>query len=239
METITSAQNPLIKHLFKLRTNRSYRHEQKKLILVGEKLVRDVCEKHSAETILFVNTPPAVSANKTFQTTPSIIKKISGVDSPEGIIAEVAMPEIQIESHENRIVALDGIQDPGNLGTLIRTALAFNWGAVWFLPNCCDPFNEKALRAAKGATFKIPLCTGSWEELANLNHVCYAADTEGTKIENVSPHKKLTLILGSEGQGLTEKSLQISEKITIPMHKQSESLNVGVAGGILMYLLGR
>ena len=185
--------------------------------------------------------PPNVHADEFLLVTEDIIKKISGIQTPEGILAEVAIPQESSLANSHYILALDGIRDPGNLGTLLRTALALGWDGVFILENSADPYNDKALRAAKGSTFRLPIKTGPWSELKKLlnqNHLkALAADLEGENLDSFSLHDNIVLVLGNEAQGLSKDASSICKKITIPMKGPMESLNVAVAGGILMYSL--
>ncbi|KAL8109210.1 hypothetical protein AgCh_025342 [Apium graveolens] len=152
----------------------------------------------------------------------------------------------------HRVLVLDGIQDPGNLGTLLRSAMAFGWGGVFLLPGCCDPFNDKALRASRGASFQLPVVSGDWIHLEALKNELqmkilagHPADDDNHKSVTLLSRmfadsladKKICLVLGSEGNGLSKKSRQEAELVAIPMTGEFESLNVSVAGGILLYML--
>lgn len=188
------------------------------------------------------------------------------------------------------------LQDPGNVGTLIRTALAFNWEAVFLLTGCCDPFNEKALRASRGGAFRLPLASGEWQDCQALaTH--FGMNVFAAAPASAGPHhpqrpsllpsatadlggpaplpstgtvavdqagapqadpgkglevgdgslapsevqallsRPLCLVLGSEGQGLSPSVSAAATPLSIRMPGDMESLNVGIAGGILMYLL--
>ncbi|KAK3022740.1 hypothetical protein RJ639_045605, partial [Escallonia herrerae] len=197
-----------------------------------------------------------------------VMKKLSGVQSTESIdtIALMRIPPTFLVIEDNqqeedccrwfpsphRVLALDGIQDPGNLGTLIRSARAFKWGGVFLLPGCCDPFNEKALRASRGASFQTPVVSGSWNHLEalvkNFQMKILAGHPESNKelkpvarlsqgLADSLRDIKLCLVLGSEGSGLSEKTKQVCKLVSIPMAGEFESLNVSVAGGIFLYML--
>ena len=157
-----------------------------------------------------------------------------------------------------RLLALEAVQDPGNLGTLLRCAMAVGWDAVLLLPGCCDPFNEKALRAGRGAALRLPLAEATWDELAALAGDArlrlLAAEPEppdggggggGGGAATAAAAKQqqaddgegggggggVCLVLGSEGHGLSDAALARCEPVAIPMVGDMESLNVGVAGG--------
>jgi TrmH family RNA methyltransferase len=172
-----------------------------------------------------------------------IMKKISGNNTPEGVIAEVQMPSFSSLKESKNILVLDGISDPGNMGTLIRTALAFGWDGIYILPTSCDPYNEKVLRAARGAHFKIPLRRGNLTELALFvkqgHFQAWVADLQGQTAQSVTSKNRKVLIMGNEAHGPSPEVFEFAESISIPMIGEMESLNVAVAGGILLYALMR
>jgi TrmH family RNA methyltransferase len=238
MNEITSLQHPIVKHLVKLRTNRSYRTKEQKVLITGENLVKEVPIIN-----LFVvgKIPAGLKADKCYVVTESIMKKITGLEQPEGIAAEVKMPSEAIFEDINRLLVLDGISDPGNMGTLIRTALALGWEGAYIISNSCDPYNDKALRAAKGATFRLPLSFGNWDDLTGIisrnKMTSFAADMDGTDIKQIKETQKIALVLGNEARGISPEAKQRCTKVAIPMSGKMESLNVAIAGGILMYCL--
>ncbi|NGX57724.1 MAG: putative TrmH family tRNA/rRNA methyltransferase [Chlamydiae bacterium] len=230
-EKIASAQNQLIKHVVKLQNDRAYRYAEKEVVIEGHKMI---LELPSLKTLFVTNEQDVRSDCQSIVITSEIMKKISSVATSEGVLAIVPMPPFSSLESKNTILVLDGINDPGNLGTLLRTALSFGWEGVFLLENCCDPFNGKALRAAKGATFRIPLAQGNSNDLPK-SHQVFVADLEGQAPETFSPSEKRMLILGSESQGVSPECQQLGQKVTLPI-SEMESLNVAVAGGILMYL---
>lgn len=239
---LTSLQNPLIKHLVKLRLNRDYRYEQHSLIVEGAKPVAEVAP-YIKKLFYLESARPPIEAPEAWPVSEAVMHKISGMTSPEGVIAETRMPEFGLPKNAKWVVALDGINDPGNMGTLLRTALAFGWQGVFILPSSCDPFNEKAIRAARGAHFRIPLAFGSLEDLKNLSERCklkpFVAELEGISPENLPMKEGKLLVLGNEAHGASQELHEWCTKITLPMPGEMESLNVAIAGGILMYLLRR
>ena len=189
--------------------------------------------------------PKDVESKEIVYVSESILQKISGVEVSEGILAVVAMPQTRSIEEMHYIVVLDGINDPGNLGTILRTALALGWEGAVFLSDSCDPFNAKALRAAKGATFRLPLCPVEWKDLcahAHKHHLkLWAADIHGKPLEAVisteKPERGVILVLGNESHGVSKEVLKQCEKIKITMRGPMESLNVAIAGGILLHNL--
>lgn len=243
MSYLSSLQHPLVKHLVKLRQNRAYRYEQKTVLISGIKLIRELSQKFSFKTILVEKTyRPLFSykAQQTSTTSLAILEKITGLEAPEPIAAEICMPIFQDVKSSKRLLILDRVVDPGNLGTLLRTALAFDW-AVFLVEGCVDLYNDKALRAAKGSTFFLKLAQGDLIDLQSLLkeglfHI-YAADAKGGPIKKTLSEKPIALALGNESHGLSPFIMQHAQKIAIPIKKPVESLNVAIAGAIFMYLL--
>jgi RNA methyltransferase, TrmH family len=240
---ITSLQHPLVKHFVKLRTDRAYRQLQQKVIIEG---LKPILELQSFVTQLLYTPAFANYAQiiqPTSEVTEGIMQKISGMTAPEGIIAEVQMPAFISLTSCPSILVFDGVSDPGNLGTLLRTALALGWEGAYFLPEGCDPFNEKVLRAARGAHFKLKLGQGTVKTLQNLvqdqKRQAWVADIQGEDVGYIQATKPCVLVVGNEAHGASQAVKKFCAPVTIPMSGQMESLNVAVAGGILLYTLGK
>lgn len=243
MSYLSSLQHPLVKHLVKLRQNRAYRYEQKTVLISGIKLIRELSQKFSFKKILIEKAYQPLfpyKAQQTHTTSLAILGKITGLETPEPIAAEICMPTFQDLSSSKHLLILDRIMDPGNLGTLLRTALAFDWD-VFLVEGCVDLYNDKALRAAKGATFFLNLTQGSLVHLQNLlkkgSFHIYAADAKGNTFQKNLLKKSIALALGNESHGVNPSIIQHAKKIAIPIKKPVESLNVAIAGAIFMYLL--
>jgi len=235
---ITSLQNPIVKHLVTLRKEKSYRHEHKTVLISGKKVIEEL--KNLAFKTLIIeegNTFP-YKAEQVFFVTKEILQKITGLASPEPIAAEIALPKEGSLNGKKRVLALDGISDPGNMGTLLRSALALGWEGVFITNNSVDPFNDKSMRAAKGACFHLPIIQGSWEDLCALieknKFHAYVADLNGENFKTIKVSSPFILILGNESHGVTKNAFT---SVSIPMHPSMESLNVASAGAILMACL--
>ena len=233
---IKSLQHPIVKHLVKLQKERRYREEKRSLLIEGKKMIFEF--QGEIEMILCTSAhsiPSHLSPRMRFVVPFEIIKKIATTKAPEPLLALVSYPDFQDLKGKSKILVLDRISDPGNLGALLRTALAFGFDGA-FLIDCADPFSPKALRSAKGTTFHLPLQAGSEKELKLLIQenglTPYIADASGEDGEFALP---LALILGSESKGPSETLKALGKLISIPMDAVSESLNVAVAGGILMH----
>lgn len=244
MIKLNSTQHPLVKHWTKLREHRKYRQEKQAVFIEGKILISEIGLPIKA---LILREGTELSAplkpHQTYIVSAPIFDKISGVPSPEGVAAEIDLPPEADLSHKKCILALDHLSDPGNLGTLMRTALAFGFDALFMTENSVDPFNEKALRAAKGATFKLPIKQGTCEELMSLAQSggfhLYIADLDGTPFEKIQIQFPLILLLGNEARGISNEMRKNGIPITIPMSTQMQSLNVAAAGAILMCKMGQ
>jgi TrmH family RNA methyltransferase len=242
-QEISSLQHSLVKHLVKLRQNSDYRNDQNSVVIEGIKLLYEINQNFKAKTILTTDPsllPKGLRTDKIYVTTEDVMKKVSGMMHPEGILAEFPMPPNSSLDGLNRILVLDSINDPGNLGTLLRTAVALGWEGVFIVGNSCDPYNEKALRASRGACFSIALQQGSWPELKELalrnSLVPLLADLKGVSPAAIKT-KKLMLVLSNEAHGPSEEAIAFCQRVTIPLTGEMESLNVAIAGAILMYVL--
>lgn len=241
---ITSLQHPIVKHLVKLRQNSDYRKSCQALIVEGIKPISEVCKEHHTKLLITSDEnliPKEVKPDEIILADEAVLKKISGMVHSEGIIAEVAMPKNSSLEGLQRIVVLDCINDPGNLGSLLRSALALGWDGAFIVGQGCDLYNEKALRAARGANFRLPIRHGSWEELKILTKknqlTPLAASLEGTAIHDFKTEKGVLLVLSNEASGLSESAERFCEKVTIPISGKMESLNVAAAGAIAMYTI--
>lgn len=233
---ITSLQHPIVKNFVKLRTNRAFRYEKKQVVVSGRKIIE---EMPSLDILVMKKKArPDLEANEIYFVSDSILKKITGLQTPESMAAIVPMPTWKSLKKKKIILALDGISDPGNLGTLLRTALGLGWEGAFLTENSVDPYNDKALRSAKGATFRLPIQMGSIEQLIELaaQKKVLIADSSGKPLREITPPKDLILIVGNESQGVSKQLKDLYPLVSIPIQK-IESLNVAAAGAILLYNL--
>lgn len=169
-------------------------------------------------------------------------------DTPQGILAIAAVPEMRLgalpEAPTLRLLVLDGVQDPGNVGTILRTAAALGATATLALPGTVDLWNAKVVRSGMGAHFHHPCLTGTWDELAEFREQrgleLWAADVSGESVRSATPPDRLALIVGNEGSGLSSQARTRADRlVALPIASTVESLNVAVAAGILLYELTR
>lgn len=174
--------------------------------------------------------------------------RLSDTDSPRGLLLVIREPCVDLRSvldaGAGRILLLDGVQDPGNLGTLVRAARAFALDGVAALDGTVDPWNPKSVRGAAGTSFRIPVVKASWSEvepaLADRGIELLAAEAGGRDVADVEVTPPWALAVGNEGAGPRRELLEAAEmRISVPMPGGAESLNAGVAGSILLYVLAR
>jgi len=169
-----------------------------------------------------------------------LLASLSETETSQGILAVVEFTELSIPASPNFILIPDQIRDPGNLGTLLRTAAAAGVQAVLLPPETTDAFAPKIVRAGMGAHFRLPIHSIGWEE---IEQVCksaklqvYLADMEGKSCWETDLRQPLMLIVGGEAEGASEEARKLAiEQISIPMMGKMESLNAGVAGSVLMF----
>lgn len=246
LKTISSVQHPLVKHFVRVRQNSDYRYEHNSIVVEGCKPIQEISRHLTPKVVMGYSEtfiPPSLKASQTLIVNEAIMKKISGMRSPEGLIAEFPMPPFAKFTATRRLLALDGVSDPGNMGALLRSALALGWDGAFILENSCDPFNEKAVRAARGATFRFPMQIGSWHDLANLvakyKPTVLLADAKGEDCRLINPTQHILLVVGNEAHGVSKPPFQDFQTVAVQMTGSMESLNVAVAGGILMFTLGQ
>nr|NGX62168.1 23S rRNA (adenosine(1067)-2'-O)-methyltransferase [Chlamydiota bacterium] len=237
-----SLQNSLVKRLVKLREDPHFRREEKKILVTSKKIISEI--PYPPDRVFFTDENPSFSSEaENILVSDKVLQKITGLPSPDGVAAEFSLPPPTSMEGNSYLLACDRITDPGNLGTLIRTALALFWDGIVFLPGCVDPFHEKVLRASRGALFRLPYHVGTWEELTNWQKkkkaTCYVADMEGIPLHKAPRPENLLLILSHEGEGVSPQGAAMGEKISIPISHKMESLNVSIAGSILLYELRR
>lgn len=176
------------------------------------------------------------------------LNQLAATETPQGVLAMAAIPrpalaEVDMEGPAT-VLVLDGVQDPGNFGALVRSADAFAAAFVAVLPGTVDPWNPKAVRAAVGSSFHLPVVAVTHVELlewlGERGFAVYGADAHGESVEHAHLAQRAALVLGNEGAGLSDEMHRaVDALLAIPIPGRAESLNVGVAAGILLYLLTR
>lgn len=248
MEVITSLQNVHVKTWKKLQTRKGRQKSGQYLVegfhLVEEALAQDGLVKeviYTKDTILpFSLTETAFDV---YEVTREVSHAISDTKTDQGVFAVVEMLEPSILMlFGKRFLLVDAVQDPGNVGTLIRTADAAGYDAVVLGRGSADLYNPKVIRSAQGSHFHIPVIQANLLEwIGGLEEegvpvIGALLDEHATKLEDIDPKETLALVVGNEGAGISAPIVErLSERVYIPIYGKSESLNVAVAAGILMY----
>ena len=229
---ITSVSNEKVKYLVKLQ-QKKYRDKEGKYIIEGVHLVEEAKKLDLVEEIYSTNDYP-----NSIKVSYEVMKKISLLDTPNNVLALVK--KVNNNNIEGNILILDNIQDPGNLGTIIRSAVAFNIKTIIASPNTVDLYNPKVLRATEGMYLKINYIQDDLESvIKNLDnsYTIYTTNVnEGNDLSNIKIKEPYALIVGNEGSGVSKSIESLAdEKINIKINDNCESLNVAVATSIILY----
>lgn len=239
----TSTQNEKIKNLRKL-NNKKYRDENSLLLIEGEHLVLEAYKKgYLKELLLEENTSLNIDVPTSYLTS-NVMKFISELDNPSNIMG-VCTKLVEQEELGSKILMLDNVQDPGNLGTIIRSAVAFNIDTIILSDDTVDLYNSKVIRASQGMIFKINIVRksllGVIPNLKKQGYKIYTTNVKnGKSLKNVEKVSKFAIIMGNEGLGVKESISSLADDfIYIDMAKDCESLNVAVAASIILYELDK
>jgi TrmH family RNA methyltransferase len=244
MNEITSRKNPLVVHMKKLGADSAYRREQGEFLCDGEKLFHEALD-YGAEITAVLYSGRAPDGNLPdallHKVDKSLLDAVSPLKTPQSIVFSCRIPKPSARNDRQGLtVILEGLQDPGNVGTIIRTAAAFGIRQVLLAGGCADPYNPKTVRATMGAVFRQPVAETDLDGIKALKEqglrLYGAALGPGSRdIRELSPGDAAVAI-GSEGRGLSEELLALCDgKIIIPMTPDSESLNAAVAAAIVMW----
>lgn len=240
--------------------NRSGRDKNDAFILEGVRVVEEAL--NAGIDLKFAVVSPALADSKrgaalaarletnteVRQSSESELRDVAETETPQGVLAVARMPHVDLAKFRaparGVVLVLDAVQDPGNLGTLVRSADAFAAACVIALPGTVDYWNPKVVRAAAGATFHLPLISASeqdtWTWLTANGFAICGADMSGAEPAATEPGARVALVVGNEGSGLRKETRgHITHTLAIPMPGRAESLNVAVAAGILLYELSK
>ena len=240
MEVITSLDNKRIKNLSRLLVKK-YRDEDGKFLVEGEHLVEEAFKAGVLLEVVQTDDYNGSFDVETTYVTYDVIKKLSNTQNPQRVIG--VCKKIEEKEIGNRIVILEDLQDPGNLGTIIRSSVAFNVDTIVVSNNTVDIYNDKVLRSSEGMLFHINIVKRDIDtfidELHNKDYVVYGTKVDGgTNLKEVTKSERMAIVMGNEGAGVKSSTLDKCDKyIYIPMNSNCESLNVGVATSIIIYEL--
>lgn len=234
IKEITSKENNKIKRASSLKESK-YRKEYKEFLVEGKKCLETALKSGNVKEIFTVEEIKNIPSDITqYLVSYDLLKKLSSVKNPEGVIAVCNMVNRR-PKRLNKVVYLDHVSDPGNVGTIIRTAYAFDYDAVVLSEGSCDPYNEKVVAASKGAIFGLPILFEDINELRKDKVVIVSALNEKAKdMEQVKIDKPFILVVGNEANGVSPELIKSSDVVTRIEIKNIDSLNVAIAAGILM-----
>lgn len=238
---IESIHNQKVKEWIKLK-EKKYRDEMGLFLIEGDHLINEAKKKdYIKELITLEESALASSAN--YIVTPEIMKKITSQVTASD--AAAVCRKIKEQEPFGKILILDNIQDPGNLGTMIRSSVAFSYDTIILSDDCVDVYNEKVIRSTEGMLFLVNILRKNLKEelpkLKEQHYKIYGTNVEeGKKLKEITFEENIAVIIGSEGRGM-DKTLQeyIDENIYIPMNEKCESLNAAISASIIMYESGK
>ena len=252
METITSRHNPLVAHLRRLASSGSYRRERGEFLCDSPKLLHEAL-LHGAELLTVAATrgmalPDGIHAGVRLVEVPEdVMQLISPAKTPQGVVFTCRLPRTECPQTLTgaRYLALDGVQDPGNVGTILRTLDAFEADGLVLLPGCADPFSPKTVRSSMGAVFRRPVwrCAPA-QAKALLSAAGIPLWGAALRCDTVDARQvdytRAAVAIGSEGRGLSEEVLALCDQtIRLPMSERCESLNAAVAAAVLLWEMYR
>lgn len=243
MERITARKNPLLQQVKKLLTSRKAREEAGLFAADGTKLLAEAVKYFPGlETVILSDGVEAqVPASvRVIRVPGDVMESVSPMQTPQGALFLCRLPEKTQFVPKAGMLILDGIQDPGNLGTMLRTADALGV-PVALLEGCADPYSHKVVRASMGAVFRTPVVQTSWAEVsascrsAEIPVAVTALSDRASDIRNADV-RSMAVVIGSEGQGVRREILDAADaELIIPMTPHCESLNAAVAAAIVMW----
>lgn len=246
---ITSTSNETIKYFISLNDKKT-RMNAKRFIVEGYHLVDEASKTNLLEAIISTDEKELKKINnvKRYLVNDAIINKIATTKNPQNILGIVKMLDHNItnlvpiiKENKTKLIMLDDVNDPGNLGTIIRTAAGLGYDGIIMSPNTVDLYNEKVIRSTQGVMFKIPIIKANLQEVIKLlkkeKVFCIGtAFTNAKDVKHITKKDKFAICLGNEAKGISKEVLDnMDENVKIAMNNDVESLNVSIAAGIIMY----
>lgn len=251
MEEITSRSNALITHVRKLNASRAHRRAEGAFVCEGPKLLEEALQWGAGLSAVLVSEgtglPTLPEGVRVAQVPADLMKSICDTGTPQGVLFLCSTPDLALPGTltPGRYLVLDGVQDPGNVGTVWRTADAFGAEGLILLPGCADPFSPKTVRATMGACFRLPVWETDRETLKRTLDgagipLCATALRDDTQDVRTAGLGSAAVVIGSEGQGVSDAVLALCETtVKIPMTPRCESLNAAVAAAVVLWEMYR
>ena len=247
MERITSRQNQIITHMRKLSADSGYRRERGEYVCDGLKMLKEAADSNAEISCVLWSEKPEFELPEIIQycAPPELVGYVSSMKNSPGPVFTVRMPDTEADQMFGRVIILEGVQDPGNVGTVLRTAGAFGIDAVILTGGCADIYNPKTVRSTMGAVFRQRVIEAELPQIVELMEensltLYGAALTEDAVELGAFELGKCAVAIGSEGRGLSSELLNMcSRRIIIPMDEKCESLNASIAASIIMWEMRR
>lgn len=251
MEVITSRTNALCTHIRKLASSAAYRRKSGEFLCDSPKLLEEILlhggDLHTVVSTAEAALPVLPAGVRWVQVPADVMKSISPAETPQGVLAVCGIPDRSLPTmlDGKRYVVLDGVQDPGNVGTILRTADAFGTDGLLLVNGCADLWSPKTARASMGALFRCPAWQCRTEELERLLRdsalpLYGAALRRDTVDARNADYSRCAVAIGSEGRGLSEEVLSLCTRtVMIPMRAHCESLNAAAAAAVLLWEMAR
>ncbi len=250
---ITSLTNAKIKTIRRLLADRRFRERERAFVIESVRWLAELGQHNlTPEFVLYTDSWQRQPAHRTmlqqlnapaYEIDEKLLQTISDTESSAGILAVVPMPSTPLPDQPNLLLILDRLADPGNLGTILRTAAAAGVEGVLLSPGCVDAYNPKVVRSSMGAHLRLPIRSCSWAEIAALTNglTVYLADAAGDlHYTQTNWRAPCALIIGSEAEGAGPEARRLAAaRVTIPMRAATESLNAAVSCGILLFEAAR
>ena len=243
IKVITSINNNLIKEFAKLK-EKKYRIQKGEFLIEGDHLINEAYNANSLKILLSSNDDILNKYDKCekYKVSEDVIKKLSQTTSPQGLVGICDIKDTSVDYKKyQHILILDDVKDPGNIGTLIRTSLAFDIDLIVMSNDSCDIYNDKVVRASQGAIFNIDIVYKDLKDEIKLmkesNIKIISTSLSATiDVKDIKKMDKYAIILGNEAKGVSEDIQKMADiNVIIPISKKMESLNVAIAGAIMMY----
>ena len=240
---ITARKNPLLQQVKKLFSSRKEREAAGLFAADGTKLLQEAVRFFPGlDTVILSDGVEAdvPSHVRLIRVPEDVMASISPMEAPQGAVFLCRLPEKQPMVAKKPMLLLDGIQDPGNLGTILRTADALQVPVV-LLEGCADPYSHKVVRASMGAVFRTPVVQSTWQEANNILRaaqipVAVTALSDRARDIRQAPLQDMAVVIGSEGRGVRQEILDAADaELIIPMNANCESLNAAVAASIVLW----
>ncbi len=256
MLTITSKENAQIKNAVKLKKSAKYRKATQCFVAEGVRVCADAAYS-GADILSLFSTQAAADKNpdsfallsekaeKTYMVPPELFALLSDTQTPQGFLCVIKALDKSADfdtiKNGGKFLALDNVQDPNNLGTILRSAEAFGVDGAVMSSDCCDVYNPKVVRGSMGAVFRLPILSvnslSDWlSARPQLNTYAAVVEPSAVPVTKISFHTPCAVVIGNEGNGIRPETAAVCRhRITIPMNGKAESLNASVAAAVLMW----